>query len=127
MSPPKMPGPNPTAALREPGLAAKPDVLLGFQLLHPQEMAEHLQPMALRQQGQIGDVFRNESRGLVRPAIAARFIGARRPIFAGGCAAPPVAFFLGQKLHPTLCFQEKYTLFRVQLWDAFYNFFDTIP
>jgi hypothetical protein len=114
-------------ALREPGFAAKPDVLLGFQLRHPQEMAEHLQPMALRQQGQIGDVFRNECRSLVGPAIAARFIGAPRPIFASGCADPLVGFFRGQKLHPTLCFQKKYTPFRVQLWDAFYNFFDTIP
>jgi len=84
-------------ALRESGLAAKPDVFLGFQLRHPQEMAEHLQPMALRQPGQLGNGFRDECRGLVRPTIAARFIGARKPIFASGCAAPPVAFFLGQK------------------------------
>jgi hypothetical protein len=63
-------------------------VFLGFQLRHPQEMAEHLQPMALRQPGQVG---------FVRSTIAARLIGARLPIFASGCAAPPVAFFLGQK------------------------------
>jgi hypothetical protein len=79
-------------------------VFLGFQLRHPQEMAEHLQPMPLRQQGQVGGGLRNEGRGLVRSTIAARLIGARLPIFASGCAAPPVAFFLGQKLHPTLCF-----------------------
>jgi hypothetical protein len=72
-------------------------VLLGFQLRHPQEVAEHLKPMPLRQQGQVGGGFRNECRGLVRSAIAARFIGARLPIFASGCAAPPVAFLLGQK------------------------------
>jgi hypothetical protein len=77
-------------------------VFLGFQLRHPQEMAEHLKPMALRQPGQIGHGFRNECRGLIRPAIAARLIGSGRPIFASGRARPPVAFFLGQKLHPTL-------------------------
>ena len=77
-------------------------MFLGFQLRHPQEMAEHLKPMALRQPGQIGRGFRNECRGLIRPAIAARLIGSGRPIFASGCARPPVAFFLGQKLHPTL-------------------------
>jgi hypothetical protein len=77
-------------------------VFLGFQLRHPQEMAEHLKPMALRQPGQIGHGFRNECRGLIRPTIAARLIGSGRPIFASGCARPPVAFFLGQKLHPTL-------------------------
>jgi hypothetical protein len=70
-------------------------------------MAEHLKPMALRQQDQIGDGFRNECRGLIRPAIAARFIGARVPIFASGCAAPPVAFLLGQELHPTLSLFKK--------------------
>ena len=37
-------------------------------------MAEHLEPMALRQLGQIGDGFRNEGRGLVRPALPARLI-----------------------------------------------------
>ena len=31
----------------EPGLAAKPDVFLSFQLRHPQEMTEHLKPMPL--------------------------------------------------------------------------------
>jgi hypothetical protein len=75
-----------------------------FQLRHPQEMAEHLEPMPLRQPGQIGGGFRDEGRGLVRPTIAARLIGPRRLVFASGCAAPPVAFFLGQKLHPTLRF-----------------------
>jgi hypothetical protein len=79
-------------------------VFLGFQLRHPQEMAEHRQPMPLRQPGQVGGGLRNKGRGLVRSTIAARLIGARLPIFASGCAAPPVAFFLGQKLHPTLCF-----------------------
>jgi hypothetical protein len=72
-------------------------MFFGFQLRHPQEMAQHLKPMALRQPGQIGDVFRDECRGLVRSAIAARFIRARRPVFASGCAAPPVGFLLGQK------------------------------
>jgi hypothetical protein len=40
-------------------------------------------------------------------ALKLRFIGARVPIFASGCAAPSVAFFLGQKLHPTLCHFKK--------------------
>jgi len=95
-------GPSETAqALREPGFAAQPDVFVGFQLRHPQETAEHLKPMALRQPGQIGGGFRDKSGGLIGPAIFARLIGARRPIFASGCARPPVGFFLGQKLHPT--------------------------
>jgi hypothetical protein len=102
-------------------------VFLGFQLRHPQEMAEHVEPVALRQPGQFRGGFGNECRGLVRPAIAARFIGSREPIFASGCAPPPVAFFLGQKLHPALRLFRNIYLFRVQLWDAFYNFFDTIP
>jgi hypothetical protein len=101
-------------------------VFLGFQLRHPQQMAEHLKPMALGQPGQIGNVFRDECRGLVRSAIAAWFIGARMPIFANGCARPLVAFFLGQKLHPISCLQQNLLFLRVQLWDAFYNFFDTI-
>jgi hypothetical protein len=78
-------------------------VFLGFQLRHPQEVTEHLEPVALRQQGQIGDVLCDERRGLIGSAIADGFIGARRPIFANGCAPPPVAFFLGQELHPTFC------------------------
>jgi len=82
---------------RKPGFAAQPDVFVGFQLRHPQETAEHLEPMALRQPGQIGDGFRDKSRGLIGPAIAARLIGAPGPIFASGYARPPVAFFLGQK------------------------------
>jgi hypothetical protein len=79
-------------------------VFFRFQLRHPQETTEHLKPMALRQLGEIGGGFRDEACGLVRPTIAARLIGLRRSIFASGCAAPPVAFFLGQKLHPTLRF-----------------------
>ncbi|MDR3488336.1 MAG: hypothetical protein P4M05_25985 [Bradyrhizobium sp.] len=67
-------------------------------------MAEHVEPVALRQPGQFGNGVRDECRSLIRAAIAARFIGARKPIFASGCAAPPVAFFLGQKLHPASCF-----------------------
>jgi hypothetical protein len=102
-------------------------VFLGFQLRHPQEMAEHLKPMALRQPGQIGHGFRNEGRGLIRPAIAAQLIGSGRPIFASRCARPPVGFLLGQNYIQHCVFLEKYTVLRVQLWDAFYNFFDTIP
>jgi hypothetical protein len=102
-------------------------VFLGFQLRHPQQTTEHLEPMALRQPGQIGDGFRNVSRGLVRTAIAAWFIGAQMSIFASGYAPPPVAFLLGQESHPTMCFLKNYSPFRVQLWDAIYNFFDTIP
>jgi hypothetical protein len=48
---------------RKPGFAAQPDVFVGFQLRHPQQTAEHLEPMALRQPGQIGDGFRDKSRG----------------------------------------------------------------
>jgi hypothetical protein len=118
-------GRNETAqASRKPGFAAQPDVFVGFQLRHPQQTAEHLEPMALRQPGQIGDGFRDKPRGLIGPAIAARLIGAPGPIFASGYARPPVAFFLGQKQYPTWCLLEKYTPFRLQLWGAFCNFFD---
>jgi hypothetical protein len=63
------------AALREPGFAAKPDVFLRFQLRHPQEMAEHFEPMVLRQPGQIGHGFGDKLRGLIPPAIAGRLTG----------------------------------------------------
>jgi hypothetical protein len=43
-------------------------VFLGFQLRHPQEMAEHVEPMPLRQPGQFRGGFGNECRGLVRLA-----------------------------------------------------------
>jgi hypothetical protein len=60
--------------LRQTPLAAKPEALLGFQLRHPEQEAQHLEPVAPRQPRQIGRGLGNEGRGLIRPTIQTRFI-----------------------------------------------------
>ena len=45
-----------------------------LELRHPKQMAEHLQPVALRQLDQFGNGLRNEGNGLVGAALFASFI-----------------------------------------------------
>ena len=80
-------------------LAAQPDPLLGFQLRHLEQRHEDAKLVAPRQQGQIGDGFRDEARGLIRPALPGRIIDWRRADPARGRARPP-ASCLGQKDPP---------------------------
>jgi hypothetical protein len=65
-------------------------------LHHVEQEAEHVEPVAARQSGQFGRCLRNESRSLVRPALAWRLIGSRMPTPARGFARPPAPCF-GQK------------------------------
>jgi hypothetical protein len=85
--------------LRQIALAAKTEMLLRFQLRHPEQEAEHVQPVATRESGKLGEGFGNEGRSLVRPTLAARFIALRPPLPARGCARPP-ASCAGQKIAP---------------------------
>ena len=73
-----------TGYSRQPALAAKPDALLGFQLRHLEQSDQHAELVAPRQSGQFGNRFRDEARGLIRPAIPGRIIGWRRPTPARG-------------------------------------------
>jgi hypothetical protein len=64
-----------------------------------------------RDPSQLGDGFRNECRGLVRPAIPHGIIGSRTPIPALGCAGPPA---------PCLS-QKSYTQPRILLKDTLFE------
>jgi hypothetical protein len=52
---------------------------------------------------------------------------ARLPIFASGCAGSAGRFFSWSKITSGIVFLKENAPFRLQLWDAFYNFFDTMP
>ena len=49
--------------------------LFRLELRHAEQMAEHLQPMALRQLDQFGNGLRDKGNGLVGAALLASFIG----------------------------------------------------
>jgi hypothetical protein len=57
-----------------------------LELRHAEQVAEHLQPMALRQFDEFGNGFRDEGHSLVRAALLApiggMFLGWRSPTFA---------------------------------------------
>ena len=71
---------------RQLALASQPQPLLGFELRHPQEMAEDVEPMTPGQLDQFGNGLRNEGHGLVGAALLASFngtfLGWRVPTFA---------------------------------------------
>lgn len=68
--------------LRQLALAPQPQVLLGFQQRHPEQMAEDLKPMALGEFCQFGNGLRYEGHGLVGAALLSRFNRWRSPILA---------------------------------------------
>ena len=74
-------------------------MLLGFELRHPEQEVEHIEPVASRQPGQFGNGLRNDRRGLLRPALARWFIALWAPSLALMLARPPVSAF-GQPLNP---------------------------
>src|SRR6202011_4224730 len=98
-------------------------MLLGLQLRHPEQEAEHVQLVATRQSGMVGDGFGDKGHSLVRPALPAWFIALRTPLPARGCARPPTSC-AGQEITSNWRLLINIRLLRVQLWDAFYNFFD---
>ncbi len=56
-------------ASRQLALAAKSDVLLGFQLRHLEQPHQHAKPVTPRHPREVGDRLSNEDGGLVRSAI----------------------------------------------------------
>jgi hypothetical protein len=88
---------NRAALSRQIALAAKPDVFVRFEQYHPEQMAEHIEPMAPRQPSKVGSSLRNQGRSLIRTALAAWFIGSRTSPLARGWTRPP-APCLGQKI-----------------------------
>jgi hypothetical protein len=85
------------ATSRQLALAAQPQPLFGFELHHPEQVAQDLQPVAPGQFAQIGNSLRDEGHGLVRAALPTLFIGWRSPIPARSLALP-AAPCLAQKI-----------------------------
>jgi hypothetical protein len=73
---------------RQLALAAKPQALFGFELHHPEQMAEDLELVAPGQFAQIGNGLRDEGHGLVRAALPIGLICIRSAISARSCALP---------------------------------------
>lgn len=89
-------------------LAAKPQVFLGFQLRHSEQMAQHVEFVVPREPGEIRRGLRNEGCSLIRPALLAWFIGSRTLVLARRYALPPSPC-LGQKTYiQNRAFLEKY-------------------
>ncbi len=55
--------------LRQFMLAAQPQIFFGFQFRHPEQMAEHFEPVAVRQPNQVGRGFRDEGSRFIRAAL----------------------------------------------------------
>jgi hypothetical protein len=92
-----MPGIRPgMTSLREHSrqlvLAPGAQAFLCLELRHAEQMAQHLQPVALRQLDQFGDGLRDEGHGLVRAALLTSFsdsfLGWRRPTLARSLLLP---------------------------------------
>ena len=86
-----MPGTRPgMTSLREHSrqlvLAPGAQAFLRLELRHAEQMAEHLQPVALRQLDQFGNGLRNEGHGLIGAAlltsVSGTFLGWRVPTLA---------------------------------------------
>jgi hypothetical protein len=56
-------------ASRQISFAAKPQPLLRFHSRHPEQVGEQIEFVASRQPGQLGEVLRDERRGLIGAAI----------------------------------------------------------
>jgi hypothetical protein len=70
--------PESTTLVRIPSrqipLAAKSQVLFGFQSCHFEQEAQHLEPVASCQLREIGCGFGNKGNGLIRAAIQTGFV-----------------------------------------------------
>ena len=86
-----------TAPSGQLALAAQAQVLFGFQLRHPKQVNEQIKPVVPRQPRQIRRRLGDEGRGLIRAALAARFLGLRTSLRASGRALR-AALDLGQKI-----------------------------
>jgi hypothetical protein len=73
---------------RQLALAAKSQALFGFELYHPEQVAEDLELVAPGQFAQIGNGLRDEGHGLVRAALPIGLIRIRSAISARSCALP---------------------------------------
>ena len=69
---------------------------MGFHLGHLEQAHEHVELVAPRQPGEVGDGLRNESHSFVRTAIPGEIVGWRTLILVRGLGRPP-APCLGQK------------------------------
>jgi hypothetical protein len=78
---------------RQVPFAAKPQMFLGLQLRHPEQEPEHIEFVASRQPGQLGNSFRNDGRGLLRATLACCFIAPRLSPPALMRARPPASAF----------------------------------
>src|ERR1700730_16422039 len=112
----------PRRALRQLPLAAHPDALFGFHLRHLEQSDQHAELVTPRHPRQFGDALCDEDCSLLRPAILHRIIFSRTAIPARGWPRSP-APCLGQNYVQWVS-SGKIRLLRVQLWQAFYNFFD---
>jgi hypothetical protein len=92
-------------------------------LRHPKQKAEQVQLVAPRQSRKVGHGFANEGDGLLRPTLPAWLFALRSPLPARGGAHLP-ASCAGEELNPMSCLFKNIRLLRLQLWHAFYNFFD---
>ena len=83
-----MPGTRPGMTEHSRQLVPAPgtQALFRLELRHAEQMAEHLQPVALRQLDQFGNGLRNEGHGLVGAAlltsVSGTFLGWRVPTLA---------------------------------------------
>ena len=89
-------------------------MLFGLQLGHPQEMTEQIESVAPRQPREIRRRLGDEGRGLIRPALSARFLGSRTSLRAFGRALW-AALDLGQKSYIQTVYYRNILLIRAQL------------
>jgi hypothetical protein len=79
---------------RQIPFAAKPQMFLGLQLRHPGQEPEHIEFVASRQPGQLGNGFRNDGRSLLRATLACCFIAPRlSPPGPDACAPAGLRFW----------------------------------
>jgi hypothetical protein len=100
-------------------------MLFRLQLRHPKQEAEQVELVAPRQSRKVGHGVGNEGDGLFRPTLPAWLFALRSPLPARGGAHLP-ASCAGEELNPMSCLFKNIRLLRLQLWDAFYNFFDIV-
>jgi len=86
-----------TEPSRQLALAPCAQALFRLELRHVEQMAEHLEPVALRQLDQFGNGLRNKGHGLVGAALLASFggsfLGRRDPFLARSFPLPAASCF----------------------------------